>query len=1303
MATLVLSAAGAALGGGLGGSALGLTAAAVGKAVGASVGSVIDGRLLGGGAAAVETGRIDRIRVMSSSEGAVLPRCFGRMRVPGQLIWSSRFTEHASRQSVGGKATRGSQAVTHYGYSINLAIALCEGEVYRVGRIWADGQPLRQQTLTWRLHPGSDDQAPDPLIAAIEGLDRAPAYRGTAYVVLEELDLGTFGNRIPQFNFEVFRRPKVERIQIAPPPALDVRAVALVPGTGEYSLATVPVAVSRARGDAQIANVHNDTGRPDLVASLDQMEAELPACEAVSLVVTWFGSDLRANRCELYPAVEQREADGEELPWQVAGVPRASARMVQRIEERPLFGGTPADQSVIQAIRDMNRRRKAVMFYPFILMDILHGNSLVNPWNPAEVQPPVPWRGRITLSVAPGQVGSPDRSLSAAAEVATFFGSVQPHHFQVTDGRVVYSGPEEWSYRRFILHYAALCRAAGGVDAFCIGSEMRGLTQIRDGRSSYPAVQELRRLAVDVRALLGQDVKVGYEADWSEYFGHQPADGSGDAIFHLDPLWADPAISFVGIDNYMPLSDWRDEPGHLDADAGSIYNLNYLASNVAGGEGFDWFYPNDSARARQERVAISDGSHGEPWVFRYKDISSWWGNRHHNRVGGSRSAVPTAWLPRSKPVWFTEIGCPAVDKGTNQPNVFFDPKSSESFFPYFSRGGRDDLIQHRYLQATYRHWNDAANNPPSDRYDGRMVDMSRMFVWAWDARPWPDFPMRLDTWIDGTNYNRGHWLNGRINRPGLDAVIAELCERANLVDVAVGDVHAAATGYLVGEIETPRQSIQPLLLAHALEVCPGGDRLIFRTRGSQRRAEVKRESLVAKSTEERLEFVRDAPADAPGTVSFSFIRSDDDYHVGSVDASAPNQAEPSKSGTSLSVVMSLEEAQATAERWLNQTRVARESVTFALPPSRLGLTPGDLVSFEAASTDCFRVDRIEELGHRAATAVKVDLSAYDQPVLPAEAKPPKAIEALGPVHAELFELPLLPGSDADGGPYLAVSKKPWTGPVAVYASDFDGDYRLSHFVDRPAVVGTLMQPLPWARSGLWMRSSTLIRLDAGSLTSRSEEEVLRGANTVVLRHPSSSEIEVAQFVVAELVSPLTYRVSCWLRGQAGSDAFMPSVWPAGTTFLLLDAGVSRANSSDASKGALRHFRVGPAGAPYTDPSFRHHVIANAAHAMRPLSPVHLRAEQGVGGAYTITWIRRGRVNSDSWDGLDIPVGEEWLSFVVRVMKEERIVREVETPSLSFHYTREQQLSDQVGEAFGIHVAQASPSYGVGPFARMVIR
>ena len=187
---------------------------------------------------------------------------------------------------------------------------------------------------------------------------------------------------------------------------------------------------------------------------------------------------------------------------------RSGAKVVGQVDGRAAFGGTPADASVIQAIKHIQDQGKAVMFYPFILMDILDGNGLTDPWTGDVGQPEVPWRGRITTSAAPGVFGSPDQSAAAGAQVSDFFGAAGVGDFvQGVDG-VSYTGPSEWSYRRFVLHYAHLCAAAGGVEAFCIGSEMRALTQVRDGLNSFPTVVQLVQLVADCRAILGPDCRI---------------------------------------------------------------------------------------------------------------------------------------------------------------------------------------------------------------------------------------------------------------------------------------------------------------------------------------------------------------------------------------------------------------------------------------------------------------------------------------------------------------------------------------------------------------------------------------------------------------------------------------------------------------------------------------------------------------------------------------------------------------------------------------------------------------------------
>lgn len=102
MATLLLSAAGAAIGSGFGGAVLGLSGAVIGRAIGATIGRGIDQRILGGGSDPVEVGRIDRLRLTGASDGAPVAQIWGRMRVAGQVIWATEFQEQVTRRG-GGK------------------------------------------------------------------------------------------------------------------------------------------------------------------------------------------------------------------------------------------------------------------------------------------------------------------------------------------------------------------------------------------------------------------------------------------------------------------------------------------------------------------------------------------------------------------------------------------------------------------------------------------------------------------------------------------------------------------------------------------------------------------------------------------------------------------------------------------------------------------------------------------------------------------------------------------------------------------------------------------------------------------------------------------------------------------------------------------------------------------------------------------------------------------------------------------------------------------------------------------------
>jgi len=201
MAAIILGGIGSALGAGFGGTILGLSGAVIGGGIGSLIGTAIDSRIIASLTPdqRQEGARLDELRVTSATEGAVIPRVYGRMRVGGNIIWATDFREVYSetRQGGGGKGGGGGVVVEEYSYFASIAVAIATGPIGGIGRIWADGSPFDVPGAIWRLHRGTETQMPDPFIEATMGAGLAPAYRGTAYIVFENLPLATFGNRLP--------------------------------------------------------------------------------------------------------------------------------------------------------------------------------------------------------------------------------------------------------------------------------------------------------------------------------------------------------------------------------------------------------------------------------------------------------------------------------------------------------------------------------------------------------------------------------------------------------------------------------------------------------------------------------------------------------------------------------------------------------------------------------------------------------------------------------------------------------------------------------------------------------------------------------------------------------------------------------------------------------------------------------------------------------------------------------------------------------------------------------------------------
>lgn len=1278
MATLVLQTVGSVVGGAVGGP----VGATLGNLAGTLAGNAIDQALQPDTATRYAIG--PRLKIMdgvTASEGAGIPRVYGRARLGGQLIWSTRFLERASfsvQNTPGrGKGGRGATTVNvSYSYSASFAVALCEGPIGFVRRIWADGAELDLTKITIRIYSGTEDQSPDPLILAKEGLESTPAFRGVAYVVFDDLPLAAFGNRIPQFTFEV----------VKPVSGLGtmIRAVDIIPGATEAGYLPSQKLNFWSLGSTDTENRHQMTAASDWIASIDALQALCPNLESVALVVAWFGDDLRAAHCSIAPGVDSvfktlghfNAIFGSFWPpdWSVAGQNRATARLVSQIDGRSAYGGTPSDASVKEAIIDLRARGLSVVFYPFLMMDVPPGNTLPDPYSGMNGQPVFPWRGRITCDPAPGRPGSPDGSATAQTQVEAFF----------------------TRYRSFILHYVNLCRAAGGVEAFLIGSELIGLTRVRSGPGSYPAVAALTQLAAEVKSIFGSGTKISYAADWTEYGAHVPT--QGELRFPLDPLWASPAIDFIGLDAYWPLADWRDGDAHLDRQiAGSTHDIAYLQSQITSGEAYDWYYASAEARVVQTRTPITDVL-GKQWVYRQKDILSWWSNPHIERVGGAELPAPTAWTPMSKPIWLVETGCPAVDRGANAPNVFPDARSAEGGLPHFSRGGRDDLIQARFIEATLAHFDPTtpgavSRNPISPVYGGPMVDPARLHIWCWDSRPFPAFPTQAAVWSDGANWQTGHWLNGRLEGVSLDRLLMTLAEE---VEAPIGhaSVNGFVDGYVLDRPMSPRDTIDPLAALFGFDAVTGGGSLSFVARHGLTTRDITADDLVPRKDGSLIAFSRAQESELPCEIALSFSDSENNFEIARVTSRRLEAQSRRQSEAQAAIMTHRANAAMLAEAWLQDLWVARETATFTLRPGLIALQPGDILRLCIGEKwRLYQIRRITDGLAREITARAIDPMVYDISAPRFSSPVASTPKFAGPPYVVPLDLAMNLKDTALC--HMAAIADPWPGALTVYRLPGNLEAEPISVIQTKGMIGETLDTLA---AGVVNRfdngPGVRVKFGSGQLASTGDFAALAARSAVAIRGLDGAW-EIVAFARAELEGPGVYRLRRLLRGLGGETHLAQRTTPAGATVVLLDDAVTPLVTNTAEIGAEMTYGIGPADFDVGDPRFIRMTITATNKSLRPLAPVHPRARRTPAGV-EIRFIRRGRIDADAWGVAEIPLGETVESYEVEISTPQspRIIRSNASPIL---YPAADEIADfgAMRSTLDVSLFQLSPTVGRG--------
>jgi hypothetical protein len=397
----------------------------------------------------------------------------------------------------------------------------------------------------------------------------------------------------------------------------------------------------------------------------------------------------------------------------------------------------------------------------------------------------------------------------------------------------------------------------------------------------------------------------------------------------------------------------------------------------------------------------------------------------------------------------------------------------------------------------------------------------------------------------------------------------------------------------------------------------------------------------------------------------------------------------------LAIVASDAVAERAADVWLQDLWAGRERAEFTLPPSRIALTPGDVVALEVRGrVRLVEIGETVDAGARGVRARTIDPEIF---AVPARAPRPASVAvppAVGRPEVLVLDLPALDGEGEPALQHFAVHASPWPGAMAVWRSN-GGSYERIALATIPAIIGTTLDALAPGPSNRWDRANAFrVQLAGGALTAQADLAVLNGANAAAVGHGEGSW-ELIQFADAELVDERTYLLSRLLRGQLGSDWIGGTLAP-GAPFVLLDRALVPVARGVDFLGRAFSYRVGRASDDVGSANMTSLDATIGGAALLPWAPAHLCGERVAEGV-RLSWVRRARRGGDSWEALEVPLDEAGEAYRVEILDADEIVRIIETGAPEALYTNADELADfgAPQSLLSVRVAQLSAVAGPG--------
>jgi len=550
----------------------------------------------------------------------------------------------------------------------------------------------------------------------------------------------------------------------------------------------------------------------------------------------------------------------------------------------------------------------------------------------------------------------------------------------------------------------------------------------------------------------------------------------------------------------------------------------------------------------------------------------------------------------------------------------------------------------------------------------------------------------------------------------LSSIVQSLCTRSGL---AGGDVNAASltdnvTGYVIARPETARAALEPLAAAYEFDAVESGDVLRFVPRGGSAVATVAQADLVRSGDRSVIRETRAQDVELPRQLTIRHINPARDYETGAQHWQRPAAPSPTMRSRDtktfdLPVVITGDEAKATARRLISATWRERSRFDFSGTTQHIRLEPTDPITLTLADGSTQRARIVStQLGADWTMRIEAVAEAAADYALTATADAGRGFVSdavIGPygIRAVVANLPLLQDADDLAGTGLRGYGLAGTYPGQTWraAQFWRGaltSLELLGAIDTPmawgGVVGSIAVPASYWR---WddATSITVSPVSGGSrIVSATELETLNGANLGALVSPDGV-VEIIQHAKATANGDGTITLSGLLHGRRGTEdagAFVSAI------YVLLDGAQLRFSGNLSALNAAEVFRV--AGAFQTVQEAASIPRTNRGRAEQPYAPVNVVGSRDGSNNLTITWVRRTRLGGELLDGTGtVPLGEasEAYQVDIRNAADTATVRTISTTSPTASYTAALQTTDglTLGSPVVLRVCQISATVGRG--------